>query len=40
MRCAKCNSKFGYVKTTTKEWQCRACGELTKLKDKKHQEEQ
>lgn len=32
-KCENCESRFGYLKLKTKEWQCRSCGHCTKLKE-------
>lgn len=41
MKCKKCNTENGYFRLETKEWICRKCGTITKIKEykEKHQDE-
>ncbi len=32
MKCPKCKTEFGYVRFDTKEWVCRKCGIISKIK--------
>lgn len=34
-RCENCGSGYGYFRIKEKEWQCRQCGCIKKLGDKK-----
>ena len=34
MKCPKCNTESGYVRSRHKEWVCRKCGTVTPLSKK------